>query len=76
MKKFVAILTLPVIFLISFFAAKSFVAGDYFTAYLLVFGWFASFVLWIQNVGLLFERKPAVVIPAAPRAYISLKKIA
>ncbi|HEY4108093.1 hypothetical protein [Puia sp.] len=75
MKKFVAFLTLPVIFLLCFFAAKLYINDQYFAAYTLVATWFFSFIFWIQNVGQLFN-KPAVVVPAVPRAYISNKKVA
>jgi hypothetical protein len=40
-----------------------------------VAAWFASFIFWIQSVGQLFN-KPAVIVPAVPRAYISGKKAA
>lgn len=76
MKTFVAFLTLPVIFLFIFFAERSYVSGDFIAAYALVFGWFASFALWIQAISLLLTRKEAVVVPAAPRAYISKKQAA
>ncbi len=75
MKTFVAILTLPVIFLLCFFAAKLYVANQYLAAYSLVITWFVSFIVWIQTVGQLFN-KPAIVVPAVPRAYISNKKVA
>ncbi|HLZ88073.1 MAG TPA: hypothetical protein VKQ52_12550 [Puia sp.] len=70
MKTFVAFLTLPIIFLICFLAAKFYISGQYVAAYTLVLGWFASFTLWIRNIGLLFQ-KPVVVAPRAPRAYIA-----
>jgi len=75
MKTFVAFLTLPVIFLLCFIAAKLYVADQYVAAYSLVITWFVSFIFWIQSVGQLFN-KPAVVVPAVPRAYISNKKVA
>ncbi|HXB08201.1 MAG TPA: hypothetical protein VNW04_13820 [Puia sp.] len=74
MKTFVAFLTLPVIFLLCYLAAKLYIADQYLAAYSLVLAWFVSFILWIQNVGLLFQKKPAVVVPAAPRAYIATAK--
>ncbi|GGA85399.1 hypothetical protein [Puia dinghuensis] len=70
MKTFFAFLTLPVIFLFCFLAAKCYVAGQYFVAYALIASWFASFTLWIQTVGGLFQ-KPVVVAPRVPRAYIA-----
>jgi hypothetical protein len=75
MKKFVAFLALPVIFTLCFLAAKLYVADQYFAAYTLVLAWFASFIYWIQAIGQLFN-KPAVVVPAVPRAYITNKKAA
>ncbi len=75
MKTFVAFLTLPVIFLFAFFAAKLYVADQYFAAYSLVITWLVSFIFWIQSVGQLFH-KPAKVVPAIPRAYLSSKKVA
>jgi phosphotransferase system glucose/maltose/N-acetylglucosamine-specific IIC component len=76
MKTFVAFLTLPVIFTLVFFATKLYVADQYFAAYSLVLAWFVSFIMWIQNVGQLLQKKDAVVIPAVPRAYISKSKAA
>ena len=75
MKTFVAFLTLPVIFLLCYFAAKLYVAEQYIAAYTLVLAWFVSFIAWIQVVSQLFN-KPAVVVPAVPRAYISNRKAA
>jgi len=73
MKTFVAFLTLPVIFLLCFLAAKLYVADHLFAAYSLVLTWFVSFIFWIQTVSQLLDRKPAVVVPAVPRAYLTRK---
>jgi hypothetical protein len=70
MKTLVTFLALPVIFLICLLAVKCYIAGEYLIAYTLVAGWFASFTIWIQSVGLLFQ-KPVVVAPRVPRAYIA-----
>jgi hypothetical protein len=75
MKTFVAILTLPLIFSLCFLATKLYVADQYVAAYLLVATWFVSFIFWIQTVSRLLENKPAVVVPAVPRAYLT-KKVA
>jgi len=75
MKTFVAFLTLPVIFLLVFFAAKLYVADQYIAAYLLILTWFVSFIFWIQTVSELLNKKPAIVVPAVPRAYLT-KKVA
>lgn len=73
MKTFVAFLTLPLIFTLSFLAAELYVAGQYIAAYALVAAWFVSFIYWIQTVSQLLEKKPAVVVPAVPRAYLTPK---
>ena len=75
MKTFVATLTLPVIFLLVFFAAKLYVADQYIAAYTLVLTWFVSFIFWIQTVSQLLNKKPAIIVPAVPRAYLT-KKVA
>ena len=75
MKTFVAFLTLPVIFLLCFLAAKLYVADPLFATYSLVLTWFVSFIFWIQTVSQLLDRKPDIVVPAVPRAYLS-KKVA
>jgi hypothetical protein len=75
MKTFVATLTLPVIFLLVFFAAKLYIADQYLAAYSLVLTWFVSFIMWIQTVSQLSDKKPAIVVPAVPRAYLN-KKVA
>ena len=73
MKTFFTFLTFPIICLIVFFSVKCYIAGDFVAAYSLVIAWFCSLTLWIQSIGLLFE-KPAVVAPSVPRAYIPAKK--
>ena len=76
MKKFVAILALPIFFVAYYFAAKFYIAQQYLAAYSLVLTSLVSIVLWILNIGLLLKRKPAVVAPAVPRAYITNRKAA
>ena len=76
MKTFFTVLNLPVICLLYFFSTKCYIAGEYFAAYTLVLGWFVSVIFWIKTVGTLFTKKPAVVRPAVPRAYITRPKAA
>jgi hypothetical protein len=76
MKSFVAILALPVIAVLYFYASKLYVAEQFFAAYTLVLTALTSLVLSIQHLGIVLDqpKAEAPVIPVAPRAYISHKK--
>jgi len=76
MKSFVAILALPIATVLYYFAAKLYIAEQFFAAYFLVLSALVSLVLSIQHIGIVLSqpKAEAPVIPVAPRAYISHKK--
>ncbi len=56
MKTIFTFLVLPVIIFICFLSGKLYISGDYVAAYSLVLTWFASIILWINQVGLLLQK--------------------
>ena len=76
MKSFVAILALPIVAVLYYFASELYVAEQFFAAYALVLSALVSLVLSIQHIGIVLSKPKvaAAVIPVAPRAYISHKK--
>lgn len=59
MKKIFTFLTLPVIVLICFLSGKFYMDGAYIVSYSLVLTWFASLILWINNVSLQLQKQRA-----------------
>jgi len=76
MKTFVAFLTLPVVIVLYYIASKLYVVEQYFAAYALLVTALGSLVFSIQTLGQLFEKKPGIVVPAVPRAYLTKAKVA
>ena len=52
MKTIFTFLALPVIILICFLSGRFYISGEYLISYTLVATWFATLVLWINQVGL------------------------
>jgi len=59
MKTIFTFLTLPVIILICFLSGRFYINGEYMISYTLVFTWFASIILWINQVGLQLQKQRA-----------------
>jgi len=76
MKTFVAFLTLPLVVVLYYFASELYVVEQYFAAYALLVTALGSLVFSIQTLGQLIEKKPAIVVPAVPRAYLTKAKVA
>ena len=59
MKTIFTFLTLPLIILVCFLSGKFYLNGEYILSYSLVFTWFASTILWINQVALQLQKQRA-----------------